>query len=133
MDPISDMLNQIKISSRAGKESVSFAYSKIKHKISEILENEGYLKSVSVSNDKTTGKRLEVKLASRKGTTPFVPKINDIVRVSKPSKRLYRGVKEVFPVNQGLGISIISTNKGLMTDKQAKNQSIGGEILCKIW
>lgn len=133
MDPIADMINQIKNGTKAGKESVSFSHSKIKQAIAEILEKEGYLKSVSVSGDKKFGKRIEVKLANKKEGAKLVYKINDIVRVSKPSRRLYRGISEIMPVNQGLGISIVSTNKGLMTDKQAKKESVGGEVLCKVW
>jgi len=133
MDPVADMLNQIKTASKVGKESASFSHSKIKESIANLLETSGYIKSVAIGNDKKFGKRIEVKLAFKKSDGTMVPKISDITRVSKPSKRVYRGAQEIVPVNQGHGLAIVSTNKGLMTDTQARKSGLGGELLCKIW
>ncbi len=133
MDPIADMLNNIKNASSGSKEFVSVPYSKIKFNIIKILEKEGYVKSVAVSNDKKFGKRLEIGLSYRGEGESRAPKINRIWRVSKPSKKVYKSFKDLTPVNQGYGLAIISSNKGLKTDKEAKREKVGGEVMFKIW
>ena len=133
MDPIADMLNKIKNAAKAGKESVSFSHSKIKEAIVNVLKEAGYLQSVVVSSDKKFGKRIEAKLVFTKKGTSVVSKINNITRVSKPSRRIYKNVAEIVPVNQGFGLAVVSTNKGLMTDVEARKKGLGGELLCKIW
>ncbi len=134
MDPIADMLNTIKIATQMGKSSVSISHSKIKFAIANILEKEGYVKSVAVSNDKSFGKRLEIGISYKNlPDKKKRSKLNEVSRVSKPSRRIYKSAKDLIPVNQGHGISVISTNKGLMTDKQARKDKVGGEVLFKIW
>jgi small subunit ribosomal protein S8 len=112
----------------AGKKSVSCPSSKIKVAICKVLEEEGYITGYSV--DESGGKRvLTVALKYYRGR----PVIEEIKRVSRPGLRYYRGKEELPKIRAGLGIAILSTNKGLMTDKQAQAAGIGGEILCTVF
>ena len=128
-DPISDCLTRIRNGLMRGKVEVSAPYSKVKHDLVNVLVNEGYLKSckkVEEDNNK----------ASINVTLKYVnskPAIKNIKRISKPSLRRYSGPEDLKPVKNGLGAYIISTNQGLMTDKQAKAKNIGGEVLCEVF
>lgn len=124
MDNVADALIRIKNSYLAHKQSVSLKYSKLTYNLMKLLQAEGYLEGVS-----TKGREVIVKLLylDRK------PAITDIKRVSKPSLRIYKGVADLPAVLNGLGIAIISTPKGLMTDKTARKLKVGGEVLALVW
>ncbi len=128
-DPISELIIGIKNAGKANKDFVKFPYSSFKMAISEVLKKEGYIKSASKIG-KMPKRTLEVEVAYKSKNTP---KIKDIVRVSKLSKRIYGGAKDIKSVKYGYGSAILSTSKGIMTDKEAKKAKIGGEILFKIW
>lgn len=129
MDTIADMLVKIKNASLKGHETVSFPYSKVKKAILECLKQEGYIGKI----DKKTQKGfevLEVDLIYRDDGTA---RINEITRVSKPSRRVYMSVKELKPVKNGRGAYVLSTPKGIMIDKSAKKELVGGEVILSIW
>jgi small subunit ribosomal protein S8 len=127
-DPISDFLTRLKNASRAAKEESNAPFSKMKAELARILQEEGYIWSYEVlPND---GKpQIKVKLKYQ-GKTPV---ITDVKRVSKPGLRKYVGVDEVPRVLGGLGISILSTPKGVMTGAKARKAKVGGELLAKVW
>ncbi len=126
-DPIADFINILKTAGKANKESVSLPYSKLKEAIATVLASEGYLKSVS-SKKKANGV-LEVELNYVEGRS----KIKDVERVSKTSRRVYKGFAEIHPARGGVGKMILSTPKGILTDRQAIKEKVGGEVLFKIW
>ena len=127
-DSIADMITRIKNASDSKKESVVFPYSKLKLAILDALMKEGFIKSFSKKGKKVV-KFIEVVLIYENGE----PRIQDIVRVSKTSKRIYNKAKDIRRVKSGIGALILSTSKGIMTDKAAKVANIGGEALFKIW
>lgn len=124
MDPIGDALIRIKNGYRVGKESVSLRYSKLILKLMKLLQKEGYVSSVSHKDREIT---VILKYENRK------PVLTDVRRVSKPSLRVYRGVKQLPKVLNGLGIAVISTPKGLLIDKDARKMKVGGEVLALVW
>ena len=128
VDPIADMLTRIRNAQAAKKSSVEIPFSKIKYGIAKILEQRGFIKKADFKGRKTK-KVIEVEL-SYKDT---MPRISGLRRISKPGQRLYASVEEVHPIRQGRGIRILSTSKGLITNREARKQNIGGEILCEIW
>ncbi len=127
-DSISDFIIQLKNASSARKQSFSVPHSKFKAAIAEVLEKEGFIKSANKKGKKVI-KTLEIELVYENGA----PKVNDVKRVSKISKRLYYGVDQIRSVRQGFGRLILSTPKGILTDREAKKAKVGGEPLFKIW
>jgi small subunit ribosomal protein S8 len=129
-DPIADLLTRIRNGHMANHERVDVPYSKLKERIVEILKREGYIKNFKPINSKSSFQILRIYLrydgAGR-------PSINGIKRVSKPGRRVYLGKSELPEVLKGLGISILTTNQGVMTSRRAKELGIGGEILCNVW
>jgi len=128
-DPISELIIGIKNAGKAGGISVKLPHSNLKLAIAEVLQKEGFVKKVSKIG-KAPKRVIEIEIAYKDKNTP---KIKDVVRVSKLSKRIYNGVKDIKTVKGGHGLAILSTSKGIMTDKQAKKEKIGGEILFRIW
>ena len=128
-DPISELIIGIKNAGKAGKDSVKFPYSNFKMAVAEVLQKEKYVKSVSKIG-KIPKRILEVEIAYKEKN---IPKIKDVSRVSKLSKRIYNGAKKIKSVKRGYGEAIISTSKGVMTDKEARKAKVGGEVLFKIW
>lgn len=130
-DSIGDLIIQLKNAGNAGKVSISVPYSEFKFQVAEKLKAKDFVKSVSKKGKKIK-KYLEVELqyidAGRRK-----PKINDVARVSKPSKRIYKKTSEIFPVKYGKGALILSTTKGILTGDEARKQKTGGEALFKIW
>ncbi|HMW56147.1 MAG: 30S ribosomal protein S8 [Accumulibacter sp.] len=124
-DPISDMLTRIRNAQMASKGSVAMPSSKVKIAIAQVLKDEGYVEDFAVSpND---GKPvLEIGLKYYAGR----PVIERIDRVSRPGLRIYRGVSDIPQVMNGLGVAIVSTPKGVMTDRKARASHVGGEVLC---
>ena len=128
MDQIANMINMIKNASQREHESVVVPFSNIKMAIAECLVREGYLSSVS-KKMKNGFPVLELALAYNDGT----PRVHGVDRVSKSSCRVYNGVKDIRPVKYGKGIMVLSTPKGILTDKQARKEQVGGEVLFKMW
>lgn len=128
-DPIADMLTRIRNANSAKHETVDVPASNMKKAIAEILNEEGYIKGYQVIED---GKQGVIRIALKYG--PDKEKvISGLKRVSKPGLRIYAGAEELPRVLKGLGIAIVSTSKGIMTDKKARSQNIGGEVLAFIW
>jgi len=128
-DPIADMLTRIRNGVTAHKEQVALPYSKLKHNLANILAKEGFIRSVEV---KEAGKFKELVITPKYTSDGMTP-IMGIKRISKPGQRIYAPVTNLPRANGGLGITIISTSKGLMTDKEARKQRYGGEVICQIW
>jgi small subunit ribosomal protein S8 len=129
MDSISNMIIKIKNASLRGLLTVSFPLSKMTLSIAKLLEKEGYLKDVIVKGKKIQ-KTIEASLIYDEKKQP---KVTDVKRVSKLSKRMYAGVSDIRPVRSGYGILVLTTPKGILTDKQARAEKVGGEVLFKIW
>ncbi|CDD37434.1 30S ribosomal protein S8 [Clostridium sp. CAG:356] len=128
-DPIADMLTRIRNANSAKHKTVDIPASKMKTAIAEILFKEGYIKSFEIINNETQGIiRITLKY-DEKGNRV----IDGIKRISKPGLRVYAGKEELPKVLNGLGIAIVSTSKGLKTDKEAREAGIGGEVLAYIW
>ena len=127
-DPIADMLTRIRNAITAHKESVEIPASNMKKAIAEILLSEGYVKDVQLVEDGYNGKiAITLKYNEMKSV------ISGLQRASKPGLRAYAGVTDMPKVLGGLGTVILSTNKGILTGKQAKAQNVGGEVLCYVW
>ncbi|MFA5751378.1 MAG: 30S ribosomal protein S8 [Candidatus Paceibacterota bacterium] len=128
MDQIANMIIIMKNGSRTGKESVIFPYSNMKNAIANCLKKEGFIKDFSKKTKK--GKPvLEVELLYNESK----PKINEVERVSKQSRRVYLGVKEIHSIRKGTGLLVLSTPKGILGGLEAKKEQVGGEALFKIW
>jgi small subunit ribosomal protein S8 len=126
-DPISDMLTRIRNAAATRKSEVVMPYSKLKHNLANILLKEGFISAVSVREGAL--KELEVKL-KYDGAEPVV---TDLKRVSKPGQRIYASMDKIPRANGGLGVTILSTSQGLMTDREAKKKKFGGEVICQVW
>lgn len=129
MDPIADMIVRIKNSSDSRKESVILPYSKLKVAILDVLMKEGFIESFGKKGKKVV-KFIEVVLAY---DADGEPKVHGVSRVSKSSKRVYQKSKDIRSVKNGFGILVLSSPKGIITDKTARTEKIGGEALFKIW
>lgn len=127
-DPISDMLVRIKNAGYAGKKTVSFPYSKIKYEIAKLLERINYFADVSKKGRKNI-KLIEGSIVYADGK----PAISKIRRISKPGKRVYKKLSEIHGVRSGYGVGVYSTVKGVLSDKEARNQKVGGELLFEFW
>ena len=128
-DPVADMLTRIRNANTAKHESVDVPASNLKKAIAKILLDEGYIKSYEVVEDGTQGViRIQLKYLAGKEKV-----ISGLRRVSKPGLRVYAGAEELPKVLKGLGIAIVSTSKGVMTDKKASENHIGGEVLAFVW
>ncbi|MEE1024781.1 MAG: 30S ribosomal protein S8 [Acutalibacteraceae bacterium] len=128
-DTIADMLTRIRNANSAKHDSVDIPASNMKKAIAQILVDEGYVKSFSVVDDGKQGIiRVQLKYGPNKTQV-----IQGLRRVSKPGLRIYSGVEDMPQVMRGLGIAILSTSKGIMTDKQARRENIGGEVLAFVW
>lgn len=124
MDPISDMLTRIRNAQKAGHQTVNIPLSNLKIEIAKILKAENYVEDFKKLG-KGTEKFLEVTLKPEA--------IHEIKRVSRPGQRIYAGSQEIKQVKSGYGISVVSTSKGLMTNKEARKAHLGGEVLLEIW
>jgi small subunit ribosomal protein S8 len=130
VDPIADLLNRIRNAAMARHASTRIPFSKTKARIVEILKDEGYVDSYSV--DERDGIHREI-VVYLKYLDDENTAINRMRRVSKPGRRFYCGAKEIATVKSGLGVAIISTSKGIVTDREARRLNEGGEVLCEIW
>ncbi len=127
-DPIADMLTRIRNGLHAEKPSVSMPASKIKTAIATVLKQEGYIKDFEDQGEGAT-KSLDIELKYFQGA----PVIEEIHRISKPGCRVYTHSNDIPRVRDGLGVSLVSTSKGIMTDKSARESGVGGEILCTVF
>ncbi len=128
-DPIADMLTRIRNANSAKHETVDVPVSNMKKAIAEILLEEGYIKSYEIIDD---GKQGMIHITLKYGANKEKV-ISGLQRVSKPGLRVYAGAQELPRVLKGLGIAIVSTSKGIMTDKKARAEKIGGEVLAFVW
>jgi small subunit ribosomal protein S8 len=128
-DPIADMLTRIRNAGKAKHNSVDIPGSKLKTEIARVLKESGYIRNYKFMEDGKQG-MLRVYL---KYTGAQENAIIKVERVSKPSRRVYLDAKSVDPVYNGLGVAIMSTSQGVMTDKLAREKNIGGEVLCTVW
>ncbi len=128
-DTIADLLTRIRNANSAKHDTVEIPSSNMKKAICQILVDEGYIKSFSVEEDGKQG-MIKVVLKYAEGKTPV---IQGLRRVSKPGLRIYSNVEDMPKVMKGLGIAIISTSKGIMTDRQARKENVGGEVLAFVW
>ena len=127
-DPIGDMLARIKNSQMRNHKKVKLPSSKFKVKIADVLKSEGFIINYKIIEDGTKP-NLEIDLKYNSGN----PVINSIERVSKPGRRIFSSAESLPKINNGLGIAIVSTPKGVMSDVDARKQKIGGEIICKVF
>ncbi|RMF84073.1 MAG: 30S ribosomal protein S8 [Nitrospirae bacterium] len=130
-DPIADLLTRIRNAVRANHETVRVPHSRLKEGIVRILEAEGYIAAFAVSGEGAK-REIEITLKPSEVETGENP-IHGLERVSRPGRRVYAGVAELPRVLNGLGIAIVSTSKGLMTDRQARRAHLGGEVVCNVW
>ncbi|MGH8986688.1 MAG: 30S ribosomal protein S8 [Acidimicrobiia bacterium] len=130
-DPIADMLTRIRNANVAFHDDVAMPSSKVKEALAKILEREGYITGFAIEDDASRpGRRLKIEL---KYTPDRRRTISGIRRVSKPGLRVYTKADKVPRVLGGMGIAILSTNQGLMTDREARQRRVGGEVLCQVW
>ena len=128
-DPIADMLTRLRNAGKAKHNSVDIPGSKIKTEIAKVLKESGYIRNYKFMDDSKQGiLRVYLKYTGAQQHT-----IINIERISKPSRRNYSNAKSVKPVYNGMGIAILSTSQGVMTDKSAREKNIGGEVLCTVW
>ena len=129
-DPIADFLTRIRNGQMAGHKVVEIPASNIKKEITKILFDKGYILSYKFVEDGPQG---TIKVALKYHPKTRRPAITEMQRMSKPGLRTYRGADDLPPILNGLGISILSTSKGVMTDKEAKHMNVGGEVLCYVY
>tara|TARA_E500000081_G_scaffold153597_1_gene188316 strand:- start:415 stop:807 length:393 start_codon:yes stop_codon:yes gene_type:complete len=125
-DPIADMLTRIRNAQMAEKSNVKMPFSNVKKAIAQVLVDEGYIDGMSVVGEDGKKPELELSLKYYSGR----PVIEKIERVSRPGLRIYKGAQDIPTVMNGLGVAIVSTPKGVMTDRRARKTGIGGEVLC---
>lgn len=127
-DPISDMLVRIKNAQSAGLLNLEIPFSRFKFCLAKILERENFIGALE-EKGKKTGRKIFINLKYKDGE----PAIKNLARKSKPGKRIYIDKSQIKTIKQGYGRAIISTSRGLMTDKEAKKSGLGGELVCEIW
>ena len=128
-DPIGDMLTRIRNGQMRGKSTVMTPASKLRGWVLDVLADEGYIRGYESATDAKGHPAFEISLKYFEGA----PAIREMKRVSKPGRRVYMGVKDIPQVRQGLGVSIVSTPKGVMSDANARSQNVGGEVLCTVF
>ncbi|KRS11396.1 30S ribosomal protein S8 [Roseovarius sp. THAF8] len=128
-DPIGDMLTRLRNAGMRGKSTVMVPASKMRVRVLEVLADEGYIRGFEDTKDERGHPAIEVSLKYFEGA----PVIREMKRVSKPGRRVYMGVNDIPSVRQGLGVSIVSTSKGVMSDANARSQNVGGEVLCTVF
>jgi len=128
-DPIGDMLTRIRNAQMRGKSTVRTPASKMRVRVLDVLASEGYIRGYESATGDKGHPELEISLKYYEGT----PVIHEMKRVSKPGRRVYMGVKDIPQVRQGLGVSIVCTPKGMMSDADARAANVGGEVLCTVF
>ena len=130
MDPIADFLTRIRNAIKANHRILEVPSSKIKLEITKVLHEKGYIQNYKFQEEPKPG---TIKIALKYNPDTKISAIQHIERISKPGLRYYSGAKDLPRVLNGLGIAILSTNKGVMTDKEARNEKVGGEVLCYVY
>ena len=128
-DPIGDMLTRIRNSQMRGKSTVVTPASKLRARVLDVLADEGYIRGYEDTTDARGHAAIEISLKYYEGE----PVIREVKRVSKPGRRVYLGANDIPQVRQGLGVSIVSTSKGVMSDANARSNNVGGEVLCTVF
>ncbi|WP_378946334.1 30S ribosomal protein S8 [Paracoccus sp. R86501] len=128
-DPLGDMLTRIRNAQMRGKSTVRTPASKLRAWVLDVLKNEGYIRGYEEVTSAAGHNELEIGLKYHDG----IPVIREVARVSKPGRRVYTGAKAIPQVRQGLGVSIVSTPKGVMSDAAARSANVGGEVLCTVF
>ena len=128
-DPIGDMLTRIRNAQMRGKSTVSTPASKLRAWILDVLADEGYIRGYEKTSSSDGHSAIEISLKYFDG----VPVIKELKRISKPGRRVYLGVKDIPQVRQGLGVSIVSTPQGVMSDASARAKNVGGEVICTVF
>ena len=128
-DPLGDMLTRIRNAQMRGKSTTITPASKLRKWVLEVLADEGYIRGFEETTDKNGHPALEISLKYFDGT----PVIRELKRVSKPGRRVYLGKDDIPQVRQGLGVAIVTTSKGVMSDANARAQGVGGEVLCTVF
>ena len=128
-DPVGDMLTRIRNAQMRGMSKTTTPASKLRARVLDVLESEGYIRGYTAVEHQNNKKDFEIELKYFDGR----PVIQAMKRVSKPGRRVYSSVKDIVPVRNGLGISILSTPKGVMSDAVAREHNVGGEVLCQVY
>jgi small subunit ribosomal protein S8 len=128
-DPIGDMIARIRNAAERKRDKVSTPASKLRGRVLEVLQDEGYIRGYTLVEEPGEHPVFEIELKYFDGE----PVIVEIARVSKPGRRVYSSIKDLKPVKNGLGISILSTPKGVMSDNAARDANVGGEVLCRVY
>jgi small subunit ribosomal protein S8 len=128
MDPVANMLTQIRNAQAVGKKTVEVPYSDFTFEIASLLEKEKFLGKVEKKGRKEK-KKIDIALKYKEE----IPVISGIRKISKSGQRIYESCKDIKKVKGGYGIAVISTSKGILTDREAKKQKVGGEIICQVW
>ncbi len=128
-DPLADMLTRIRNAQMRGKSTVFTPGSKLRVRVLDVLKDEGYIRGYERTTGTDGHPAIEISLKYYDGT----PVIRELKRVSTPGRRVYMGVKEIPQIRQGLGVSIVSTPKGVMSDASARTNNVGGEVLCTVF
>ena len=131
-DPIADMLNRIRNATMRERMSVSIPHSQMKERVAEVLKEEGYIDEVQIIPDEPQP-ALRLRLKYTGGRRNRRPVIAGIKRVSRPGRRMYVGKSEIPWVLSGMGIAILTTSQGVMTDQKARRLGVGGEVICEVW
>ena len=128
-DPLGDMLTRIRNGQRARKSKVTSPASRLRTNVLEVLKREGFIRGFSEREVRRGISEIEIELKYHEGD----PVIREISRVSKPGRRVYSGIKDLPRIYDGLGISILSTPRGVLSDSEARDQNVGGEVLCRVF
>ena len=128
-DPIGDMITRIRNAAMRKRGKVSTPASKLRQRVLDVLQSEGYIRGYSKSETAQGFAQFEIELKYYDGA----PVIAEIARVSKPGRRVYSSIADLKPIKNGLGISILSTSKGVMSDTAARDANVGGEVLCRVY
>ncbi len=128
-DPLGDMLTRIRNGQQAGKSSITSPASKLRSNVLDVLKREGFIRDFSQREIRPGISEIEIELKYHEGD----PVIREISRVSTPGRRVYSGIKNLSRVYDGLGISILSTPRGVLSDSEARDQNVGGEVLCRVF
>jgi small subunit ribosomal protein S8 len=128
-DPIGDLLSRIRNGQLRGKAKITSPNSRLRIRLLDVLQSEGYIRGYAEVEFKDGLKQLEIELKYHEGR----PVIRELKRVSTPGRRVYASVKELKPHRQGLGVSIVSTPQGVMTDSSAREKNVGGEVICQVF
>ncbi|MFQ5524937.1 MAG: 30S ribosomal protein S8 [Thermoanaerobaculia bacterium] len=129
-DPISDLLTRIRNAQMVNHDQLTLPGSNLKLEVCRIMQEQGYIEGFAEEGDSPTTRKIRIRLKYNKDGQPAIRRMQ---RVSKPGRRVYKGADDLKPVLNGLGVGIVSTSNGLLTDSQAREQRVGGEVLCEIW